>query len=39
MGVVDAIAEVETTIRAGQRDVPVEPVVIEKLQVISPSGD
>lgn len=39
MDVVDAIAEVETTIRAGQRDVPVEPVVIEKLQVISPSGD
>lgn len=38
MDVVDAISEVDTTIRAGQRDVPVEPVVIEKVQVISASG-
>ena len=34
MEVVDAIAEVETTTRSGMRDVPVEPVIIEKITVI-----
>ena len=39
MEVVDTIAELETTVRAGQRDVPVEPVVIETVRVITSSGD
>lgn len=39
MEVVDAIAEVETTVRSGMRDVPVEPVIIEKITVIETAGD
>lgn len=38
MDVVDAIAEVETTSRSGQRDVPVDPVVIQKLQILNTAG-
>ena len=34
MDVVDQIAAVETTVRAGQRDVPVEPVTINKVTLI-----
>ncbi len=34
MDVVDAIARVPTTSRAGHKDVPVEPVVIEKAEVL-----
>jgi cyclophilin family peptidyl-prolyl cis-trans isomerase len=35
MDVVDAIAKVETTTRAGMADVPVEPVVIKSAKVVS----
>ena len=35
MDVVDEIAAVETTARAGMQDVPVEPVVIESARVVS----
>ncbi len=35
MDVVDAIAKVETTTRAGKRNVPVEPVVIKSAKVVS----
>ena len=35
MNVVDAIAAVETTTRAGMSDVPVEPVVIISAEVVS----
>ena len=35
MDVVDSIAKVETTTRAGMADVPVEPVVIKSAKVIS----
>jgi cyclophilin family peptidyl-prolyl cis-trans isomerase len=35
MGVVDAIAAVETTTRKGMDDVPIEPVVIESATVVS----
>lgn len=34
MAVVDEIAAVETTVRAGQRDVPVEPVMIRKVTLL-----
>ena len=34
MDVVDAIAATPTTIRAGLRDVPVEPILIEKVEII-----
>jgi cyclophilin family peptidyl-prolyl cis-trans isomerase len=37
MDVVDAIAKVETTTRAGKADVPVEPVVIKSAKVVSRS--
>jgi cyclophilin family peptidyl-prolyl cis-trans isomerase len=35
MDVVDAIASVQTTTRAGMSDVPVEPVVIISAEVVS----
>lgn len=35
MDVVDAIANVKTTIRSGMRDVPVEPVVIKSAKLIN----
>ncbi len=35
MDVVDAIAKVETTTRAGKANVPVEPVVIKSAKVVS----
>jgi peptidyl-prolyl cis-trans isomerase A (cyclophilin A) len=35
MDVVDAIAFVETTTRAGRQNVPVKPVVIESAKVVS----
>ena len=33
--VVDTIAAVETTRRAGHADVPVEPVIIERVEVVA----
>jgi cyclophilin family peptidyl-prolyl cis-trans isomerase len=36
MDVVDAIAWVDTTSRAGRDDVPIKPVVIESARVVSP---
>ncbi len=35
MGVVDAIKSVPTTTRAGLRDVPVDPVIIENVSILS----
>ena len=34
MDVVNRIKDVETTMKAGHQDVPVEPVVIEKVEVV-----
>jgi peptidyl-prolyl cis-trans isomerase B (cyclophilin B) len=34
MDVVDKIIKVKTTSKAGHRDVPIEPVIIEKASIV-----